>query len=654
MRRVSISSMIISIAYEWGWKLIVQVLLQVPKTAASFYCCNSSDALLIVFFYTNHPCDCLLFTSDATGQLQIQRTENGKWVAMESVGSLLAVCSLSVETSNESFCVIRKIASSSSSFCFYGCDVFNQIWKFHIHLDESTCSVQSSLLYSNPSWKVDLFASADSTLVVCCEDGHVYSLKDDAFSPLHTFDPPRCIRSVLSYSGQILLIDTEGNLFHCESSTSPPLDPSGTNHLILNNTILYISNGELKYSRFSSSSISASFPRDSSVRCMTLDASSRLLLVHSHGSVTLHPLDIDSAPSTNSAPMAPNDLMTSSRAFHQLGVENSSLFNTLSMREKAREFLAGFPSQLEAEWRVDVGGNVGCRLGVSLEGVSCVQWILRGVSSECCVKSVAVRNGSGVCDIQFKGIPLVLNGVCEAELRCITWVGETPPVTKTISLGHVSLIDMDLSSRLGTSIPRGPDKHVTVSLVETPSQGYSLDSFGLKERIGSVHCQLLSSGSSHQILLQSSDERSLLLVRSHVLQRMLDQWNKGTKGWMINYPQQQSIEECLHRLETLPDSIPEQIKELEEVNTVLASLLQLFCVCFKLMFILLSNHYSPKRRNASRTEYSGIVAVDSKWKGIGRRVSFLEIKESLGQIIRNEDLGKRRKVAVREEMFVLT
>jgi hypothetical protein len=56
--------------------------------------------------------------------------------------------------------------------------------------------------------------------------------------------------------------------------------------------------------------------------------------------------------------------------------------------------------------------------------------------------------------------------------------------------------------------------------------------------------------------------------------------------------------------------------------------------------------------NASRTEYSGIVAVDSKWKGMGRRVSFLEIKESLGQIIRNEDLGKRRKVAVREEMFV--
>lgn len=37
---------------------------------------------------------------------------------------------------------------------------------------------------------------------------------------------------------------------------------------------------------------------------------------------------------------------------------------------------------------------------------------------------------------------------------------------------------------------------------------------------------------------------------------------------------------------------------------------------------------------------------------MGRRVSFLEIKESLGQIIRNEDLGKRRKVAVREEMFV--
>lgn len=142
---------------------------------------------------------------------------------------------------------------------------------------------------------------------------------------------------------------------------------------------------------------------------------------------------------------------------------------------------------------------------------------------------------------------------------------------------------------------RGPEKHVTIPLVEAPSSDYSLDSFGLKERIGSVHCQLLSSGSNRQILLQSSDVRSLLLVRSHVLQRMLDQWGKGTKGWMVNYPQQQPIEKCMRRLETLPESIPDQIKELTEVNTVLASLLQLFRVCFKLAFVL-SNHYSPKRR----------------------------------------------------------
>lgn len=565
-----------------------------PKSTASFYCCTINDALLIVLFYTNHPCDCLLFTNVATDQIQIQRTENGKWVAVESVGSSLAVCSISVETSAEPFCVIRKIASSPSSFCFFGCDLFNRIWRFTIQLDESTCLVQSSLLYSNPSWKVETFASADSVLVVCCEDGHVYSMTDDVFSPLQTFDPPRHVRSVLPYSDQILLIDTEGNLISRESSFSLPLDPSGTNHLIVDNTILYISDGELKTWRFPSS---ISFPRDTSVRCMALDVSSRrLLLVHSHGSVTLHPLDADSAPVTNSAPMAPNDLMTSSRAFHQLGVENSSLFNTLSMREKARELLAGIPSTIEAQWRVDVGGNVGCRLAVSLEGVSCVQLVLRGVSSDCCVQSVAVRNGSGICDIRFEGIPLVLNGVCEAELRCITWVGDTPPLTKSISLGHVSLIDMGQSSRLGSSMSRGPDRQVTMSLVETPSGGHSLDSLGLKERIGSVHCQLLSSGPNQQLLLQGPDVRSLLLARSHVLQRMLDQWGRGTKGWMTNYPQQQSIEECMRRLEALPERIPDQIKEMTEVNDALASLLLPSCVCFKLASTILSNHYSPKRR----------------------------------------------------------
>ncbi len=137
---------------------------------------------------------------------------------------------------------------------------------------------------------------------------------------------------------------------------------------------------------------------------------------------------------------------------------------------------------------------------------------------------------------------------------------------------------------------------MTIPLVEAPSQSDSLDSFGLKERIGSVHCQLLSSGSNRQILLQSPDARSLLLVRSHMLQRMLDRWGKGTKGWMINYPQQQPIEECMRRLETLPEAILDQIKELTEVNTVLASLLQLFRVCFKHILTLLSNHYSPKRR----------------------------------------------------------
>lgn len=548
-----------------------------------------------MLFYTSRPYDCLLLTHDMMDQIQIQRAENGKWIAVESIGSSLTVCSLSVELSSESFCVIRKIASSSS-LCFYGCDLFNRIWKFCIQLDESTCSIQSSLLYSNLSWKVDAFAFADSTLVVCCEDGHVYCLKDDAFSLLHTFDPPRRVQSILSDSGHIFLIDTEGIVFNCESYASLSLDPSGTNHLIVNHAIIYIANGELKHFQLPSFP-AISFPRDSSVRCMTLDASSRrLLLVHSYGSVTLRSLDVDIAPVTNSAPMAPNDLMTSSRAFHQLGVENSFLFNTLSMREQARELLAGFPSILDAQWRVDVGGNVGCRIAVSLEGVSCVQLVLRGVSSDSCVQSVAVRSGSGICDISFKGIPMVLNGVCEAELRCIAWVGETPPVTKTISLGHVSLIDMGQSSRRGSSMECGPENHMTIPLVEALSQSDSLDSFGLKERIGSVHCQLLSSGPNRQILLQSPDARSLLLVRSHMLQRMLDRWGKGTKGWMINYPQQQPIEECMRRLETLPEGILDQIKELTEVNTVLASLLQLFRVCFIHILTLLSNHYSPKRR----------------------------------------------------------
>ena len=280
-----------------------------------------------------------------------------------------------------------------------------------------------------------------------------------------------------------------------------------------------------------------------------------------------------------------------SSTYKRLSLEGDQLFDTLARRESIRTSLSALPDHLNASWSLlSNGGMTCCVTNLSLpQGVTCIQLCIVGMTEDWYIVNQSVETCSGLCQFTIDPIPVMLTGVCEAHIRLIASLDSSAPLTKEIHLGSISIVDIGLTSR-GTQAGVGILQNIeTLPVLSSLSRSDVVHLISNQQmesmKIGSVQFQVVSRGSSHSIVLQSSDPHAIVMVRARLLQAMLSMWKSDGDGWQLNSEKNQVLlDTCIQRLQSLEiestsTTIVDAIKELLDINEQVSSLLELYYVC---------------------------------------------------------------------------
>ena len=318
----------------------------------------------------------------------------------------------------------------------------------------------------------------------------------------------------------------------------------------------------------------------------------RLIVVCMNGSVVethLHLQQVNESPSPQSTLQS---LQSASSAYKRLSLEGDELFDVLARRESIRTSLSSLPNHLNASWSLLSNGGMSCRVSNLLfpQGVTCIQLCIVGITGDCHIVSQTVETCSGLCQFTIDPLPVILAGVCEAHIRLIATLDSSAPLTKEIDLGSISMVDIGVTSRGKQATMGVLPLTETLPVLSSLSRSDILHLIpeGLTEsmKIGSVQLQVVTRGSSHTIMLQSSDPYAIVVVRARLLQAMLSKWKSDCDGWLVNFEKNQVLlDTCIPRLQSLEirsesTSVVDAVKELLDINRQLSSLLESFCVCF--------------------------------------------------------------------------
>ena len=314
----------------------------------------------------------------------------------------------------------------------------------------------------------------------------------------------------------------------------------------------------------------------------------RLIVVRVNGSVIETHLCQQQMKESPSPQSTLQSLHSASSVYKRLSLEGDELFDILARREAIRTSLSTLPNQLNASWSLLSNGGMSCRVSNLLfpQGVTCIQLCITGMTGDCHIVSQPVETCSGLCQFTVDPLPVILAGVCEVHIRLIATLDSSAPLMKKIDLGSISIVDIGVTSRGKQATMGVLPLTETLPVLSSLSRSDLLHLIpeGLTEsmKIGSVQFQVVTRGSNHTIMLQSSDPYAIVVVRARLLQAMLSKWKSDGDGWIVNF--EVLLDTCIHRLQSLEirsesTSIVDAIKELLDINRQLFSLLESLSVC---------------------------------------------------------------------------